>query len=214
MPASIVTIKDANGTDRVIATELNAGVHTFRHVIVTDDGSLVYDSTTESIKYVDFAHHKTHEKKAYILSTVDIAMANNDYIGFSFTTPVAAAGRPHFVMKYESKAAAHIELIEIPQTLTNGSVAVPLNRHRDGGGASTLTDVLSYNSIAGDVILQGTGTVIQDFYTWASKQIGGGARSDREMVLKPSTSYAVLLTADANTNAGHIELTWYEHVDS
>jgi hypothetical protein len=214
MADSTITIKDANGVDKTISTVLNGGVHTFKHTIVSDDGSASFDPTSEALKMISFEHGEIHEGKFFILDLVDTNMANTNYIGISFTTPAAAAGRIHFIMAFASKAAAHLELIEIPQTLTNGTAATPLNRFRDSVNTSGLTSVKTYDSTAGDVITIGTGTIIHDLYAWSDRKIGDKNRDFNEFILKANTSYAVKLTADENTNAGHIILNWYEHIDS
>lgn len=175
-------------------------------------GSL--DPTSNALFITNFPHHKIHEGSAYLLDIVDTSMGNTEYIGVSFTTPAAVAGKIHLIMSFAAKAASHLDLIEIPQTLTNGTVVVPLNRDRNSDNESALTSVKTYDSTASDVITAGTGTVIHDLYTWADKKTGGESRDTDEIILKASTSYAVKLTADAATNAGHIILSWYEHVDS
>ncbi|GAH05390.1 unnamed protein product, partial [marine sediment metagenome] len=59
-----------------------------------------------------------------------------------------------------------------------------------------------------------TGTTIHHLYVWASASNRGRVNRDTwEFELKANTNYAIKLTADASTSAGHIILNWYEHTD-
>ena len=186
----------------VLATKQVAGAHRPR-IAVGDDISGAAITITDG-------HHDVHDETAYHAGVVDIAMLITEYIGVSFTTPPAATARVHLFIEWGGKAIAHIELLEAP-TLANGSTLVSYNRARFSGKTTAVTDLLSYDSTGIDTI--GGGTQLWAEYGFASFKTGSRSSSQDEWVLAPSTSYAVKLTADANANAGQVDLTWYEHPD-
>jgi len=159
---------------------------------------------------IDVGHHEVHEGDSYVCGVFDVAMAAADYIGLSFTTP-AANKRIHLLLEFAAKAEATTQLIEIPGTLTNGSAATAYNRDRGSGNSTSVTNLLSYDSTAGDVMTGGT--IIHSVYTWADKKIGASGRDVSEIILAPATSYGFKLIAVAGTNGGAITLNWYEHTD-
>lgn len=183
-------------------------------VTIVDFISARIDAMTEGIITITLPHHEIHEEDSYVLELVDTVLDNTEYFGVAFTTPAATTTRIHLIFGFISKAASHIELIEEPETLTNGTVITPLNRARFSSNNSALTNVKTYDSAGGDVITVGSGLVIHHLYTWTDKKHTTKNRDDDEFILDASTRYAVKFTADAAANAGQIIVTWYEHRDS
>ncbi len=187
----------------VLATKQVAGAHRPR-ITVGDDLSGAMMTVTDG-------HHDVHSETAYHAEIVDTTMLITEYIGISFTTPPAATARVHIFIEWGSMSIAHIELLEAP-ALANGSALGSFNRARFSDKATAVTNLKSYDSTGIDTI--GGGTQLWAEYGFASFKTGSRSASQDEWVLAPSASYAIKLTADANSNAGQIDLSWYEHPDA
>jgi len=159
---------------------------------------------------IDAAHFEMHRQYGFVTTLVDTSMANTEYIGLAFTTP-AAPKHVHMMTAFATKAGASLQIIEGP-TLSGGTAATAYNRWRDSTNAAAITNFKKYDSAGGDSI--SGGTVIWDRYAWSDKKSTGVLdRNSDELVLKAATVYAIKLTALADTNAGHIEMNWYEYND-
>uniref|UniRef100_A0A6M3J5Y7 Uncharacterized protein n=1 Tax=viral metagenome TaxID=1070528 RepID=A0A6M3J5Y7_9ZZZZ len=178
-----------------------------------------FDSLFKVPVTIDVGHHEIHDGDSFHVAVVDTVMADTETLIVAFKTP-SGAKLSHMVFGWSIKAAGHVDLVEGPTWTTNtGTVIVPRNRLRSGG-TSTLTEDKTATPAytAGGVLLNPTGlaggTTITLGYGFASKTAGNQGSHDTEWVLKAATAYAIVLTADANSNGGFIELDWYEHTSA
>lgn len=162
-------------------------------------------------------HHEVHEQCAFICDVVDTSMGLNDTLILAWKT-MSAPKYMHFIMRFASKAAAHIELLEGPTWDNQSGAQIPIfNRARFGIKTSVVLEdqssggfTATENMNANPTTLAG-GTVVHDFYDWSDHKTTAKDRDSDEIILKADTQYAVVLTADAAVNAGQLLLTWYEH---
>ncbi len=204
-------VKLTMGADGAADMDLDSGPQAKANcapvVLATDQ----IDDITEAVTIVEFPHHEAHEGDAYMAHTVDIAMANNDYIGIVFTTPTSTTARMHMLASFSSKAMVHLDIIRGP-SISGGTALTAFNRAEFSTNTSAAANMKSYDSTAGDAITGGT--TIHPIYAFAGKQAGNERREDDEIILKSNTVYGFKLIADEASNAGEIQLSWYEHADS
>jgi hypothetical protein len=197
-----VDLYKAQSQDSVVLTDPNTGQRA------------VVDDISGAQATISFAHHEIHEEDAYTANFVipGVTGSITEYLGIGFTTPPAAVKRIHMIGEFQSGAAAHVEVIEIPTVLTGGVTLAAYNHARFSTNVTKLKGLTSYDSTGAGVITGGT--AISSLYVWTGNKAGGGARGVAEFILKPETVYAIKLTFDANNNGGHILLNWYEHKDA
>ena len=169
------------------------------------------DEITQAAKVIDNAMHQIHVGNSYMAGVFDLSMGDGDFIGIAFTCPATNTKVLHMVCLYNSKASAHMELIEIPETLTGGTAVTPLNRDRNSSNASLIADMKTYKSDDADVITAGSGLIVTFDYTWVDKKEGTRARPLLEIILKPGLVYAVRVETDEASNAAQLGLGWFEH---
>lgn len=186
----------------------------------TGDSDLI-DALSNSLKTVTFGHHEIHAGTSFVTDAVGTSMANADTLALAFKTASGATTRAHLTITFSTKAGCHVELIEAPTWDTSsGSQNAIYNRKREASMNSSgmLEDTAGSFSATDNVVLNPTtlagGTSIRTMYLFGvSPGRPQMARETEEFPLKPDTQYAVRLTADGATNAGHLALNWYEHVD-
>lgn len=171
------------------------------------------------ITVIDFAHSEIHKGNAFISDSVDTDMNEGDTLILAFKT-MSAPTRVHMIVNFAAYTGGHVDVLEGPTWDNQSGILNPIfNRKRDvsmnssglledsGQAAFTATDnvILTPTSIAG-------GTTIHDLWGFGKKdKITSVGRDTNEIILKPDTQYAIKLTADNNTNKGHLILNWYEY---
>jgi len=170
---------------------------------------------------IDGPHHEVHEGDAFAVEYADDTMADTDTITLAFKTPNTTT-RIHLTIEFSVLVGGHVELHEDATWTTNtGTLRTIYNRKRLASMTSsvlledktatptfTATDAVLYNPTSP------SGTIIHTVYAWGLKSRPTmSSREIEEWILKPNTAYAVILTADGNSNAAQLILDWYEHTD-
>lgn len=178
------------------------------------------DGLTDHLITITHPHGEVHEGHSYNCTVVDTAMGNNDTLSLCFKT-MAAPKRAHLVVSFATMGKGHLDIVEGPTwDASSGTLAPIYNRNRSSAGTSTLEEkqstgafVVNDNLNANPTNLAG-GAAVDTHYTFAANRTEGGSRGLEEWVLAAATLYAVRYTADAVSNAGYLQLTWYEHTDA
>jgi len=167
---------------------------------------------------IDTAHKKIHDGKSYLGFTHTGALGDTETMQMCWKTP--DTGEWHMIVKYDTKVAAHVELLEGPQWSggQTGTNAAVFNRNRQSANVSTLlTDWQSSGTFAASGAMHvgvsglSGGTQIWDSHAYAIKRAPGiKDRGQNEIDLQTGTKYAVRLTSDAASNAAHLQVNWYE----
>lgn len=187
----------------------------------TDKRAVRLDPSTHSLITTDCAHTAIHEGESFFSEAVEFGIASGGTLVLAFKTPTNTR-KAHLLVDFMTLLGSHCEILEGP-TWDNqsGSLSPIFNRNRESSNSSTLLEdqgqasfIASDNLILNPTGLSG-GTALPNGYAFGAKnKIGAGAsRSAREIVLKPDTQYAVVLTSDASSNDGFLSLNWHEQQD-
>lgn len=131
----------------------------------------------------------------FTLSQFAASLGMGSDMTFAFTTPASPS---EIFMKIQASTGLTATLgFGEAATPGAGVVAVPINRNRDGGAASELTDVFS---AAGGAL----GTILYETVSEA------GGIAVPVFKLLPLTVYLVTLTSQDNNNPCSLNLTWRE----
>lgn len=166
---------------------------------------------------IDVAHHEVHEGVAFNMFKCDTAMANNDTIEIGFITPGVSSPqkRCHAILTWRAAGTGNVAITEGVTSLGAGSGAnlVPLNHQRGSSAVSAVT--LPVTGQTGAAITYAGGSEI-----WAECWGGASAnvntsREIAERVLAPATAYVFTLeNTSGGSQAGHLAVFWYEHIDA
>lgn len=185
----------------------------------------ILDSVTNAGVGVDFTHYKVHSGDSYIADIVDETLADGDTIILAFRT-AAGTKRVHLFMRFSTLVGGHIRLWEgATWTAQSGTEIAIINRKREAVMTSSgmLADQAQAGFVANNVLHAnptglntGSATSIHHLYAWGIKNQSSAESSQdiEEIVLNPSTQYAVVFTAIGAANKAHVILNWYEHTDS
>lgn len=175
------------------------------HGIRSSDGAfrpLEFDSNTDTLQVIDYAHHKIHDGAAFTASfSADVAATTGKLLLLIVTpnTDVFA----HLKYNFNVEGEADIMLYEAP-TATAGDAVVAYNRNRNSAVAATVVVTSTPTSIT-----EGT-TIIRKHHLIA----GGSIKSDDELILKKNTKYLLsIANATGATNFTAVNLDWYEHTN-
>lgn len=212
MADSTITIKDANGVDRVMAVVLNGGVYTFKQTLVTSDGSPMEDSTTQSLRTITDAHHHIHAGERYVVQEgIQLNSGSKNYL---ITTPNTTSWA-HMTIDVEGGMDTQIVFVE-GSTHTGGTVMPPRNRNRNtGDGAGGVIVAHTPGGVAGaptEIFSCQFGIPTSG----GGRGGGGGTQQGRsEFILKQNTKYLLTVTAlSANDNNICVSIDWYNHINS
>ena len=164
------------------------------------------DSTTNSIKCIDYAHAELHTGTHYMVRDF-VSLAKNGSKNFLFVSPDTLKW-DHTTIGFEaisSKVTVH--LYEEPTVTTIGTPLNKRNRNRNYSNGSTL---LIYE----DTVVSANGTQLAAYVIGSGKNAGGGARDNEEIILRQNTQYLVTIQ-EANVVATEVNYTfdWYEHTN-
>jgi len=165
------------------------------------------------------SHHETHQGDHYSAYQVDESMADGDKLTFTFKTPNTDK-HIHILINFASKAGCHITIAEGATWVRKavGDVVTIYNhRRQDPKESGILSNIAQTDFNAGmlmgtdDQSLVNTTIIKADYIFGAANKGGGTSRGTAERVLLKDTQYAIQLETDGGSNAGFIELNWYEH---
>lgn len=154
-------------------------------------------------------HAYIHRGKAFSAMGSASLAANTSY-GVTITTPAASSGYVHYRPALITSSASYlgVTVIEAP-TVTGGSDGTIVNRERNSTTASACA--YKYN------VTYSSGGIVLDMFSIGSggspqSRAGGGSGGDIELVLKPSTTYIVLINNPSGgaTTTVIWNLFWYE----
>lgn len=191
---------------------------------------LKIDAITHALETVEYQHHEIHDKNsftAYYARTTDATISHRS--GLYIKTPLATANGKliHMVFSGACSVAADFSINEAPTLTSNaGSGAgVIYNRYRSSTKTSGLFDnatspaVNKFTTLDETAIAGGSwnaGTVLRTFPLAVGsgpKAAGGVERGTQEYILKPNTSYVIMLTNTGSPANDHLlQMDWYEEV--
>jgi len=177
------------------------------------------DASTNKVVVVTHEENYLHEGIAFTCHYAQEVTDTNDRSIIAFTTP--ANIEIHMLAHVTSTAASDFFIIEGAVGTAAGATDLTVfNRDRNSTNTSLMTSIdgtlgsVSYYSLTTDTAITG-GTTLYHEHIGAGKTgqaAAGGGRGTEEWILKKSTVYDIeLMALDANTNAQHLELVWYEH---
>lgn len=160
-------------------------------------------------------HRYTHEGLGYTFcgktaNLPDIASAES----IQFTTPVSNHLNEVFIHLRPPSIASVASAVEMRlsegSTVTGGSAGVPINKKRTRPNNSLCTIKTGVTlSVEGTVIglgIAGGGGSVQSIQGGA-----GGATADKEIILKPNTTYTLTIAnLTATDTVAYYEIDWYE----
>lgn len=164
--------------------------------------NVTIDAATMAMTIIPYEHHEIHEGSHFFVAGYT-TLALNATIEFVVTVPDATKW-PHMKFVWGSSNILTVEMFEGPTTVVGGTPVTPENSNRNSLTASGLTIVSDPASIGTD------GALIWSA-SWGSKQSGGMAGRDDEIILKQDTAYLWRATSGANSNVVTYEGLWYEH---
>lgn len=179
---------------------------------VTEEGQLQVtmedsvDTTTDSIKVVDYAHSELHLGRHFQVTNTTLLAKNGTYdilIVASDTLRWA-----HTIFGVETNDAAIVVSLHEGITYSaSGTAAVEINRNRNSVYTAGLA--VSYTPT-----ITATGTLVYRKALGSGKNNGGSARDNAELILKQNTAYLLRIT-EGNVAATNInwEIDWYEHTN-
>lgn len=184
-----------------------------------DGGWLVgVDEMSEALEVIDYHHHEIHEGDAF---TAEVHTAAGTALNMAFATP-SGTKRAHMTFSMTTESKAHLIVTEgATWTTDTGTVYAPVNQRRDSANASMLLEdkTDTPNWTAGGILTNVTspagGNVVREFYTFSSKQAGGGDLQTREeLILDVDETYVITLDSDDGSKGMQLRIEWYEHTDS
>lgn len=180
--------------------------------MIISDGRRVagIDYTTNAILVVDYAHHEIHDGSSYRADVLETVGSGNT-LSLSITTP-AGPKQCHMLFEVETGNSANVVIYEgTSLTANTGNAVTPRNANRNVADGSTAV-------VKSQATINTTGaTILHSMFTGQpganpGAADGGSASTRHEWILKPSTTYSVILTEIATTSQlMRIEFDWYEH---
>lgn len=170
---------------------------------------LAQDEITGAIITIDSFHHEIHEGEAFIVSALDLNVADDGTVILHITPGPTFS---HLIFTGSCGGDATIEFLEDPQ-ITGGAAVSERNMKRTAAepGDSVVLENPTINvdgNLLFDCLLPG-GT--------GGNAPGGilGLRPNSEWILNPSATYAVRLTnISGNAKPACLILEWYEESDN
>ena len=181
-----------------------------RQVIIGTDKDSRYsgiDGSTEAQIILDYEHYEVHAGTHFFFAD-GITLNSGDTQDYLLTAPDVASFC-HTVFIFNSGLGATFSLSEGADRDGTTLQSVP-NSNRN---SSTIAGCTIHKGISGGTT---DGTVLAKFSAGSASvggKIGGGARSEEEVVLKRDTKYVFTATSSVISNNISIFFTWYEHLD-
>jgi hypothetical protein len=146
--------------------------------------------------------------------------ASGTAVSIGFKTP-AGTKRAHMTIAFAAESKCHVSIDEgHAWTTDTGTVYAPVNMRRDSSNTSVLLEdkTATPDFTAGGVLVNPTadtaGTVIENMYSFTSKQTGDSGARRHELILDVDQTYLITLTSDDGAKGLQLVLEWYEHTDA
>ena len=184
-----INIKDASNTVINPAKEDGAlKTMSDRFITILGPSGQSWDATTTNIVTLHHSHDFIHDGLRFIAHEYT-SLANGNVKYYKILTGTKWV---HFIPKISSNAEIVVAWLESPTITVNGSTLTNYNRNRTSANTA-LTTIYSGSTATAD------GTEIESVVISSGKSFGD-LRSEEEIVLKPSTTYAMKITANAAVN--------------
>lgn len=159
---------------------------------------------------IDLVHSLVHQGGVWVVSDYDADVDNAAPKYWRITT--AAAVYPHIQLALAVSASGLVQLYEGGTfDATPGTQLTAYNLNRNSSAAPSTTFFY-------DTVSTADGTLIDQEYVPGGDRlqtrVGSQARTTAEWVLKPSTTYYVKFTPDADDTKAAIEIEFYERVQA
>lgn len=181
--------------------------------MVISDGRRIaeIDRTTNAIIMIDSSHHEIHDGTNF-RAEVTANVGSGNTLSLSITTP-AAPNQCHMTVLVHTGNSANIAIHEgVSLTANTGNAVTPRNSNRNyADNSSAVVKSQATINTTGSVQLYG-GFTGPPGSTPADDDVGGMHGGRHEWILKPSTTYSVILTETGSAaQLMRIEFDWYEH---
>ena len=168
------------------------------------------DSITHALNTITYEHHEIHDGSHYTFSTGIVDLDNGISKNYILTVPNTTKW-PHLVYDIEGVLFTKVEAFE-NTTHATGTQFPTFNNNRNSTNIAGLKiSNSSGNASDGDLIY----TTSFGISTGPGGKIagGGGARGEREWILKQNTKYFLKITSLTDNNNISCILEWYEHIN-
>lgn len=169
---------------------------------------LLKDKFTHALTVITYEHHEVHDGNMFSLNALNDALADDGTLEIVLTIPEGKV-ESHLIYEMENNGAANLLISEDPTGITGGTSKTPLNDNRTSSKASVNSAVVDPTSITDDGLtlrewIRGLGVGVN--------KTPGLTRGERELVLKPGSSYLFRVTnISGGVTEASINLIWYEH---
>ncbi len=170
------------------------------------------DSSTNSLTFVDYAHHERHACSAY---RANISDDDIDTVPLRFKMEIPAqAKRVHLLPFGTSSGESFFTITRNPTGgATGGAGVTPVSPRIDCAGSSTVTLTSGVTAPTGGSLLTFPDP---ELYGAGKDKVGGATRGSSEWILGltgSSETYVFELESGTNDVVGNLLLDWYEHTD-
>jgi len=164
----------------------------------------IIDQNTRAFATLDFEHHKVHISDHYFVAE-GFTLGSGDTANYLITVPnttkyphmlfLTVGGLGLVAKLYQGANRTGATLLTSNNSDRNSANTAGTFVHDDWTGGTTTGDLLA-TFAAGSASVGG--------------RVGGGFRSEEELILKQNTKYVYELTSAANSNNISVFFTWYE----
>lgn len=177
-----------------------------------DKVAITIDDKTGLPPFISATHHEVHEGKNYIASiSLTTSNADTKQTIMTIQTPNTAVFT-HFTFLADVSSSATCKLYE---AVTAGDATDTVTAYNsDRNSTNTAGCTIKYFDEDDAANVSG-GTLLWQNYLGSGKTSHDGIVSRNEFILKPNTTYAVIVANTvAAANNHNIIFNWYEHTDS
>ena len=162
-----------------------------------------YDELSRTQTNIDVEHSAIHNGTHFNYADYQLDNDSGSTIIFTFTT-LDNEELTHFLFMACSSLGATLEIYEGSTGVSGGEVIVPRNNNRISLNTSNV-------SILKDPTITSFGTRAQGFLLGGDRQ-SGNIKRENEYVLKPNTTYSMVITSLVNNCNIGWNAEWYEYV--
>lgn len=190
--------ESSNPLDVLAQAEISTGVYAVPRL----------DASTQSLQVIDYAHHEIHAGSHYFYDDTH-SLAKNASIMHLLVTPDTTKWAHLAFAVGSTGGQILVEMFEGPTVSNVGTIEPMFNRNRNFPDTPT-TLLYETPTVSADGLRIDRAT----YGTTEKKSIGGGDRSNSEIVLKQNTMYLFRIS-EQNVNPAVVNITfdWYEHTD-
>jgi len=166
------------------------------------------DRATLALNTIDYEHHEIHSGSHYFVSSFS-SLAASGTINFCYLTPNTTSWH-HMLWDIESTSEAQFKVFEGADFDTGGTLVTPYNSDRNSTKTSAAVIRLNASVTTAGTILKQKSWGVSGI---PSKVLGGGSRSNNELILKQNTKYVFQIINITGANLLSYAGFWYEHTN-